>query len=261
MVERVLGLMFKKLKALSMLALISIWAFSPSTRILGKPNDLAIFRSISRYSGTAKGVANESRRRDEVICGLSGKVGNRILIVRDHEVVVGELIIVRTCIGSSGVGKIVSCFEGVVAGAIASSSKVVGTQVLESVVAGIAIDLMWRVIDRSPPIAGVNAEYAAERPSTDDLLYPAMAAVKENRLPDAKDLERLIDVEVRPPIGVAGVVKVRVAKIRAGVGIHAVAPGILRLRGEGVRELMLESGEQHIVVGFALAAEGVNAIY
>src|SRR5580692_7445031 len=88
-----------------------------------------------------------------------------------------------------------------------------------------------------------------------------MAAAKENRLPEAKDLERLIDVEIRPPIGVAGVVQVRVQRIRAGVGIHAAAPGILRLRGEGVRELMLHSSEQHIVVGFAKAAEGADAIY
>src|SRR5262249_8952517 len=134
-----------------------------------------------------------------------------------------------------------------------------GTQVLESVVTGIAVDLMWRGVDRSPAVAGVDAEYAAEGPSADNLLHPAMAAVKEDRLPDAKDLERLIDVEVRPPIGKSGVVKVSVTKIWTRVGIHAVGPGILPLRVEGVRELMLESGEQHIVVGFALAAGGVDA--
>src|SRR5258708_10491529 len=113
--------------------------------------------------GAAKGVANESRRWDEVVCGLSRIVGNRVLIVRDHEVVVGELIIVRTCIGFSGVGKIACCFEGVVAGAIDSSSKVGGTQVLESVVAGVAVDLMWRGVDRSPGVAGVNTDYTTER--------------------------------------------------------------------------------------------------
>src|SRR5580704_7789983 len=88
-----------------------------------------------------------------------------------------------------------------------------------------------------------------------------MAAAKEDRLPDTKDLNRLVDVEVRPSVGELGVVKIRVAKIRAGVCIQAVAPGILPLRGEGVRELMLEPGEQHIVVGFTLAAEGVDAIH
>ena len=47
----VLGLMFSRLKTFSILALISRFAFSPSTRILGKPNALAKFRSTSLYPG------------------------------------------------------------------------------------------------------------------------------------------------------------------------------------------------------------------
>src|ERR1700723_1111365 len=54
LVDRLLGLMFSRLKALRKLALISILAFSPITRILGKPNDLAKFRSTSRYLGPGK---------------------------------------------------------------------------------------------------------------------------------------------------------------------------------------------------------------
>src|SRR5450755_3016715 len=54
LVERVLGLIFNKLKAFSMLALISILAFSPRIRICGIPNALAMLRPISRYPGPGK---------------------------------------------------------------------------------------------------------------------------------------------------------------------------------------------------------------
>ena len=89
----------------------------------------------------------------------------------------------------------------------------------------------------------------------------SMAAVKDNWLPDTKNLERLIDVEVRSPVGVLGIVQIGIAIIRARIGIHAVGPGILRFRREGMRELMLEPGEHHVVVRLTLAAEGVDAIY
>ena len=52
--EMLLGLMFNMLKALSMSALISIFAFSPTTFILGKPKALAMLRSTSRYPGPGK---------------------------------------------------------------------------------------------------------------------------------------------------------------------------------------------------------------
>ena len=85
--------------------------------------------------------------------------------------------------------------------------------------------------------------------------------MKENWLPHAKELERLIDVVIGPPVGEAGVIEVGVARVWAGVCIQTVGPHILRLRGEGVRELMLQSGEQHVVVRFTLTAEGIDAIH
>ena len=54
LVDMLLGLMFNTLNAFRKLALISILAFSPSTRMSGRPNDFARFRSISRYPGREK---------------------------------------------------------------------------------------------------------------------------------------------------------------------------------------------------------------
>src|SRR5271154_5026573 len=54
LVERLLGLMFKMFRTLNMLALISILAFSPMTRMLGKPNALVAVKSTSRYPGPEK---------------------------------------------------------------------------------------------------------------------------------------------------------------------------------------------------------------
>src|ERR1700733_4961045 len=88
-----------------------------------------------------------------------------------------------------------------------------------------------------------------------------MAAVKYNRLPDTENLERLIDVEVRSSVGVFRIVEIGIAEVRARVSIHAVTPGILRFRREGMRELVLDPGEHHVVVRLTLAAEGVDAIY
>src|SRR5580698_7571594 len=51
LVERLVGVIFNKLKALSMLALISRLAPSPRTGILGNPKALAMLRSTSRYPG------------------------------------------------------------------------------------------------------------------------------------------------------------------------------------------------------------------
>src|SRR5580698_7659196 len=119
---------------------------------------------------------------------------------------------------------------------------------------------MWRLKDGSPSIAGVICPYPAERPSTGDLLCPVVAAVKDHRLPDAKELERLVDVKVRPSVRILGMIQIGIAAVWAGVGIHAMRPRVLCFRREGVRELMLQAREQHIVVGFALATEGVNAV-
>src|ERR1700678_3060826 len=88
-----------------------------------------------------------------------------------------------------------------------------------------------------------------------------MAAVKDNRPPDTKNLEGLIDVVVRSSIGVLRIVQIGIAIIGARIGIHAVGPGILRFRGERMRELMLETGEHHVVIRLTLAAEVVDAIY
>ena len=106
----------------------------------------------------------------------------------------------------------------------------------------------------------MSGEYAAERPSTDDLLYPGMAAAKENRLPDTKDLERLIDVEIRPPICIVGIEEIGTAKVWSRIGIPAMCPGVLHINREASRELMPDPGQHHVVVGFALAAEDVDAV-
>src|SRR5271170_6040497 len=88
-----------------------------------------------------------------------------------------------------------------------------------------------------------------------------MTAVKDNWLPDTEDLERLIYVEVRSSVGVLRVEEIGIASIRARVSIHAMGPRVVRFRREGMRKLMLDPGEQHVVVRLTLAAEGVNAIY
>src|SRR5271155_4811245 len=88
-----------------------------------------------------------------------------------------------------------------------------------------------------------------------------MTAVKDNWLPDTKNLELLIDVEVRSPVGVLRIVQIGIAEIRPRVGIHAVSPRILRFRREGMRELMLEPGEQHVVVRLAPTSKGVDAVH
>ena len=54
LVESWLGLIFNKLKAFSMLALISNRALSPSSLMLGNPNALAMLTSTSRYLGPGK---------------------------------------------------------------------------------------------------------------------------------------------------------------------------------------------------------------
>ena len=58
------------------------------------------------------------------------------------------------------------------------------------------------VIDRSPAEAGVKAQDATQRPSTGDFLFPIVFAAEDDGLPDAEELEALVDVEVRPSVGI-----------------------------------------------------------
>jgi len=39
-----------------------------------------------------------------------------------------------------------------------------------------------------------------------------------------------------------------------------MCPGVLHINREASRELMLDPGQHHVVVGFALAAEDVDAV-
>src|ERR1039457_7425062 len=88
---------------------------------------------------------------------------------------------------------------------------------------------------------------AAERPSTDGLFDPALVAMEDDGLPDSKELEGMVDIKIRPAVGVFGVVQIGVPGVRAGVCIHAMGPCELRVRRERMGELVLESCEHHVV--------------
>ncbi len=181
-----------------------------------------------------KGVAPNSRRRDEGGCELSRIVCDGICIVWNSEVVVAELIIVRAGTCSARAWKVASGFEGAIAGAAESSAVVGRTQALESVVALVAVDLVPRRISRCPPVTGVEGKDSANRPAAGYLLFPVMAAAKDGRLPDAKELEVIGNVEIRPSIREPGVVKIGAAVVWARIRIKTMAPGILRLQRESL---------------------------
>ncbi len=55
----------------------------------------------------------------------------------------------------------------------------------------------------------MDIEDAAECPAAGDLFQPAVAAVKEDRLPQSEDLESLADVVVAAPVIQAKVKRIR----------------------------------------------------
>jgi len=83
-------------------------------------------------------------------------------------------------------------------------------QVGVSVAAVVAVDLVRLLINRRPSKARMKGHDSAERPSSSDLFRPTVATAKDHRLPDAKDLERLVDVEIRPAVGVCRIIEIRI---------------------------------------------------
>src|SRR5882672_2206740 len=103
----------------------------------------------------------------------------------------------------------------------------------------------------SPGESRVKIEDAAERPATSDLFHPAIAAVKEDRLPQAKKLKCLAYVVVAASVIQVMVEWVGLLRKRRGACVHALGPSELRVNHELVRELMLQFGEHGIVVSLA----------
>ena len=88
-----------------------------------------------------------------------------------------------------------------------------------------------------------------------------MTATKDGRLPDAKELEVIPGVEIGLTVGKTSVVEIGAAEIRTRISVETMGPGVLRIQREILRELVLETGEHHVVVGATLAAERVDAAY
>src|SRR5579859_6692230 len=79
-----------------------------------------------------------------------------------------------------------------------------------------------------------------------------MTSTEDNRLPDTKELEGFVDVKVRPAIRKLGIKEIGIPAVGARPGIHAVSPGKLRFSREGMRELVFEPGEHHVVARLTL---------
>src|SRR5260370_30487238 len=100
----------------------------------------------------------------------------------------------------------------------------------------------------TPGESGVDIEDAAEGPAAGDLFHPTVAAVEEDRLVQAIELERFANVVVAAAVIQAEFVRVRLLGIRRGARVHALGPGELAVGHELVRELMLQFSQQSVVV-------------
>src|SRR5260221_4709444 len=92
---------------------------------------------------------------------------------------------------------------------------------------------------RSPGESRVKIEDSAKGPTACDLFHPAIAAVKEDRLPNAKDFECLANVVVTASVIQVEVERVGLFRVWCGARVHTLRPAELSVRGKLVRELML----------------------
>src|SRR5260370_10116178 len=77
---------------------------------------------------------------------------------------------------------------------------------------------------RTPGESRVDIEDPAEGPAPGDLFDPTVAAVKEDGLPYAKELEPLAHVVVTAAVIQAEVVRVELLRVWLGARVHALCP-------------------------------------
>src|SRR3984957_4583039 len=150
--------------------------------------------------------------------------------------------------------------EGAIARAAARAAEVGGREQRPvTTLSAIQARTVRNAHKRSPWESRVDIEDAAERPAASDLFHPTITAVEEDRLPHAKDLERLADVVVAASIIQVLVERIGLLRKRSGTGVHALRPGELGVGRELVRELMFQLSEQGVIVTAAVQTPEVPA--
>ena len=74
-----------------------------------------------------------------------------------------------------------------------------------------------------------------------------MCAVEEYRLPQSEQFEGIAHVVVRASVGILRVVRIRILRIRPGVVIHGLRPGVGSVELETMRHLLLHTGVERVV--------------
>ena len=99
---------------------------------------------------------------------------------------------------------------------------------------------------------------AAERPSTRNLLYPAMIAAEDPRLPHPVHLDRFPEIVIGPSPGIAIVVPIRISFIRSGSVVHALGVGEVSIQVELMRCRVMKRDQEGVVVRSRKVAEIVD---
>src|ERR1700733_2263631 len=83
-----------------------------------------------------------------------------------------------------------------------------------------------------------------------------MGTAEDYGLPEAEDLETVGYVVVRACVRGLRIVRIEILRIRSGVLIHCLCPGVLSFDLEVVRKVVAQGGNQPVVI----AAAGVGIV-